>query len=249
MARRRRRLALHELELVAAAVAVVGVVAITRKRGVSARRGRLARNAGPDHERFDLPRPLRRVRPRLSVVQGGASEREDDPFDRLLVQLFDPDPRGGAFYQIRTGDTPETVARAVLQSVGRYTKANVLDYIHVFSSSRYNLDRYGSPSTSRSFDAAWLVPGIGQGLRAAFLPRNADALEAIAHRRLPRRTTDARTGEGTDPNADQLGVIWLPPVSADDLAQGRVTCAHRTWDDGSSSIEPPPAFFAHMVAA
>lgn len=208
-----------------------------------------ARNGAPRPavpRRNALPRPLVRVRPRLRVIEGGA---KPDPYDTLLQDLFHNDPRGGSFYQILPGDTPETIARAVLKATGRFTKQNVLDYIHCFSSSRHNLDRYGSRSTSSIYPSEWLVPSFGQGLRAAFLPRNDDALDAFTHRRLPKRTIDANSGAPLEPEAKRLGCIWLPPVSRDDLRNGIVTCGHQTYADGSSSIDPPPDFLAHLEAA
>lgn len=248
------RIRRDNVPIVAAAAVAIGIFTLTRVvTRIDAARRPQARNG------FVMPRPLRRTRPRLRVVEGGLQPpvqaetalvpvETRDPFHALLEKLFHADPEGGSFYALQAGDTPETVARAVLSRVGRFTKQNVIDYIHCVSSSRWNLDRYGSPSTSRTYPRDWLVPGFGKGLRAAFLPRNADALEAIAHGRLPPRTIDPRTGAPLS-DLEHLGVLWLPPVDPHALREGRVTCAHQSWSDGSSSIDPPPEFIAFMEAA
>jgi hypothetical protein len=247
------RIRKENVPIATAAAFVVGMFVVTQAIG---RVGRARRNGSATRRGFEMPRPVVRVRPKLRVVDGGAPEttalvparEEADPFHAMLVSLFDADPRGGAFYAIQEGDTPETIARAVLGRVGRFRKRDVVDYIHLMSSSSYNLERYGSPSTSNSYPSEWLVPVLAKGLRAAFLPRNADAIEAIGNRRLPTRVIDPRTGMANG-EGSSLAVLWLPPVSPDALREGTVTCSHRSWSDGSSSIDPPPEFFAFMEAA
>ncbi len=169
--------------------------------------------------------------------------------DQLLEELFATDPTGGSFYQVQDGDTPESIARAVLGSVGAYTERNVLDYVYCFSSSSWNLDLYGSPSTSRRYPRRYIVPGFGQGVRAAFLPRNADALALLGSGQLPHRTVDLKTGARTDADAAHHGVLWLPPVSPEQLRLGVVTCAPFSWPDGSSTINPHPELLELLEAA
>ncbi len=244
------RIRREHVPIATATAFVVGMFVVTRVLTKTQRNGS-ARSRG-----FEMPRPIVRVRPKLRVVDGGVEEstalvpvrEESDPFVAMLEALFDGMPTGGHFYAVDQGDTPETIARSVLASVGKFRKRDVLDYIHLMSSSRFNLDRYGSPSTSNTYPSEWLVPVVAKGLRAAFLPRNADAIAAIGNRRLPARAIDPRTGMSKG-DGDHLGVLWLPPVSPEALREGMVTCSHRSWSDGSSSIEPPPEFFAFMEAA
>jgi hypothetical protein len=64
-------------------------------------------------------------------------------------------------------------------------------------------------------------------------------------------TVDARTGAPASGDADfgAYGLLWLPPVSADALVVGEVTCAPFTWTDGSSTIDPPPELLALLRSA
>lgn len=246
------RIRRENVPIATATAFVLGVLVVTK---TLSRVGHARRNRDGQSRGFEMPRAVVRVRPKLRIVDGGAPEttalvpvQEIDPFVAMLESLFDADPRGGAFYAVCEGDTPETIARAVLSRVGKFRKRDIISYIHLMSSSSYNLDRYGSPSTSRSYPSEWLVPSFAKGLRAAFLPRNDDAIDAIGNRRLPARGIDPRTGVAKG-NGTSLGVLWLPPVSPDALREGTVTCSHRSWSDGSSSINPPPEFFAFMEAA
>lgn len=198
-------------------------------------------------------RPIATSRPPLRVVQGGRTpakpKRELDSFGELLALSVTPKPAGGFLYAIREGDTPETIARAVLGAEGTFTEQHVLDYVHLFSSSRFNLDRYGSRSTSKAYPKRWMVPYFGQGLRAAFLPRNADGLAALREQRLPKRTVDPDTGAPTD-QGEHLGLLWLPPVSGVALREeGLVTCAHRNWADGTATLEPNPDLLRRLEVA
>ncbi len=184
---------------------------------------------------------------------GDAPCVELDGLDALLECYFASEARPGNFYSVQPGDTPETIAREALASVGEPTKQALLDYIWCFSGGRYNLHRYGTRSTTRSrtgqsFSAQWVVPGIGKGLRGAFLPRNADAVELMARGLSVPRTIDEEAVRVVD-DATSLGTIWLPPVCADQLDEGIVTCAPYSYEDGSSALEPPPRLLYRLREA
>lgn len=181
------------------------------------------------------------------VVDG--SDEDDEPHLRiasLLDELLAEAPRNGHLYQIGRGDTVESIARAVLDDMGDgWTEQMLLDYIHCISSGPYNLGRYGTPSTTKSFPKKWLAPGIGRGLRVAFMPRNQDALALLRVGILPRMVVDPRTGapRGGDDNI-HYGLIWLPPIDPTDFAVGIISCAPYSWEDGSSTIDPDPELLA-----
>lgn len=175
-------------------------------------------------------------------------EVEQTRLDELLEQYFAIDSEPGNFYQVVATDTFEGVARAALKTViPNPTDAQILAYIHCISAGPYNLDKYGSPSTSKVFPQQWLVPGLGQGLRAAFLPRNADGVAAFGAGLMPVRTVDPKTARGITSDS-AYGLIWLPPVSAEDLeGAGVVTCAPFSYDDGSSTIDPDPELLSLLT--
>lgn len=173
-----------------------------------------------------------------------AHESLRERVDRLLQAFVSDEPRPGFFYQVQDGDTLPDVAAAALESVGDFTDEQLEQYIFCISSGpRWNVRKYSTPSTSKSFGNALLVPGLGRGIRVAFLPRNDDALDAMLEGRMPLMTVDARTGA---PIGDHgaFGLLWLPPVDAVELAAGEVTCAPFSWTDGSSTIDPPPELLA-----
>lgn len=198
----------------------------------------------------------------LPDLPGTVIELDDEPepepertaahasLEELLEHYFDAEETPGRFYTIQPGDTPETIARAVLSKlVERPTRQQILDYIHVFSSCSYNLDRYGSRSTSLSFPAKWCVPGLGLGLRAAFLPRNADAIDQMAAGLPVPRTVDDQ-GRPLDPEASSHGTVWLCPVDPERLRdEGVVTCEGFAYECGTSQLEPDPMLLHRLEAA
>ncbi len=227
---------------------------------VVARRRRVYYHATPRETPFAAPRDAaQRNRPsfsemvaRMPTVRGSvalAVAPEPSRLGELLEMHVSGEALPNKFYQVREGDTPVTIARAVLASVGRFDEAHVLDYVYCFTSAPFNLDRYGTPSTSRRFPARWRIPGFGRGLRGAFVPHNADALAAMHGGKLPARTVDERTGKPLDPEARELGLVWLPPVDPGRLAEGIVTCSGFSWPDGSSTLNPDPELMALLEAA
>lgn len=138
------------------------------------------------------------------------------------------------------------MAKSVLDEMGSpYERRHVFDYVHCMSSGpRWNLPLYGTPSTSRQFDKRHLVPGLGMGIRVAFLARNADALGLLLGGRLPAMTVDPKTGSAKSSDSSR-GLVWLPPAAIKD---GELTCED-PWSDGSTSLDPPPELFELTEAA
>ncbi len=178
----------------------------------------------------------------------GAAD-EPSELDVMLEHYFATDETPGRFYAVQPGDTPETIARAALTLIGstRPSRQQILDYIYCFTSATYNLDHYGSTSTSLSFPAKWKVPGLGLGLRAAFLPRNADAIDLMTHGLPVPRTVDEQ-GRPTNAEASSHGTIWLPPVDPERLPDGVVTCEGFSYTCGTSGLEPDPALLRLLEA-
>jgi hypothetical protein len=93
----------------------------------------------------------------------------------------------------------------------------------------------------------YLTDGIG--LAAAFLPRNANVLQYVANKQMPPRTILPNGNKIPNATGSSYGLFWFPPVSKDDLEQnGVVTCAPFNWDDGSSTIDPPPQLLNLLAA-
>jgi hypothetical protein len=157
----------------------------------------------------------------------------------LLSDLVSDEPVPRSLYRVQWDDTPKSVAARALAQVGPHTDRDVLEYIHAFSAGAYNLGQFGTPATSRAYPKQMLVPGLGLGLRVAFLPRNQDALEQMLAGQMPRIVVDPRTGKPASPHTS-YGLIWLPAVDPDALARGEVTCSGHEWPDGSSALDPDP---------
>ncbi len=191
------------------------------------------------------PRPATRQRVDARVIRlplPAIVPSEPTRFDRielLLSDLVSDDPRPRSLYRIQWDDTPKGVADRALAHAGPHTDRDVLEYIHVFSAGSYNLGQFGTPATSRTYPQRMLVPGLGLGLRVAFLPRNQDALEQMLTGQMPRIVVDPRTGKPASPHTS-YGLIWLPAVDPDALALGEVTCSGYEWPDGSSALDPDP---------
>ena len=204
---------------------------------------------------FLTRRRRRRLAPAPAPASLLAPEHEPAPeptrieaIETLLKQYVTDDPYPNRFYLVQFGDTPESVARAALKHFGDPTPAQVLDYVHCYSGCTHNLDNYGTPSLSRSFSKRLLVPGLGLGLRVAFLPRNADALGLMLGGLAPRMTVDRRTGAPAA-NSTSYGLLWLPPIDPEAFTQGEVTCSGYEWEDGTSGLEPPPKLFELLEEA
>ncbi len=200
---------------------------------VAASSGRRARRRNAAQAEPTPPRRLARARP----ADVAALRRRE-----LLGLHVAAEPRPCKFYQLQPGDTPYTVSRRALGSVGRHTAAHVLEYWRCVTSCQYNLGIWGGRSTTKRYPAELLAPGIGLGIRVAFLPRNEDALRAMAMGSHPQVCVDkdgAELGLG-----ESLGAPWLPHVDREALADGEVTCRTYSWGDGTSSLEPDPELIA-----
>ena len=196
----------------------------------------LASSRASEAQRRNLPR-----RPRPRALQRSRLA------ELLDVHVAD-EPLAGKFYQVRAPDSPEAVVRAALAGVGTYSDRQVLEYLYCVSSSPWNLDRYGTPSTSDRYPARYLVPGFGLGLRAAFLPRNAEALDMMRRGLVPPRTVDKRRARSQGDHT-AYGLLWMPPVCPEAMSMGEVTCAPFEWEDGSSTINPDPELLALLRSA
>jgi hypothetical protein len=196
----------------------------------------------------------RRRKPRrdTTVVVVEPAEPEpvvEPPFGRLamieelLDEFVSDTPRPGFFYQIRGADTLASVSRDALDSIGPHAKSARTSYMHCLQSGpNWNMRLYGTKSTTKSFPKENLVPGKGIGILVAFLPRNMDAHARMLRGELPTMTVDKKDGKPLSvpsPFVDR-GLVWFPPVDEESLAEGEPTCAPFSWDDGSSTIDPPP---------
>lgn len=174
-----------------------------------------------------------------------ARPANDPPLVGLLRALVSDEPQGACLYQVQWGDRPVVVVRKILASCGiaRPTRAQVDEYFHILAGGRYNSTLYGSASSSVTYPSRWLVPGLGLGLRAAWLPRNEDALDLYLRGQAPQCVIDRRTGCATSP-ATSRGMIWAPPV---ELLGREITTETHQWDDGSPVLDPPLAIMESIT--
>lgn len=157
-------------------------------------------------------------------------------------------PTPGKFYIVQKGDTMSDIARKALNSVvpsSGQDNQTLLQYIYCVSSGpNWNAEVYGSSGFSETYPAMYSVNGVG--LRAAFMPWNENARSRVLSKRMPKR--------GVSPGGTRIpgvgssyGMLWLPPVDIENLAEfGEPTCAPFNWGDGSSSIDPPPELLAML---
>ncbi len=66
---------------------------------------------------------------------------------------------------------------------------------------------------------------------------------------LPPRTVHVRTAKALHGEHVAFGLLWLPPVDPEQLAEGNVTCAPFSWEDGSSTIDPDPELLTLLEVA
>ena len=172
---------------------------------------------------------------------------EPDPVDilaeiqDLLNEFISDEPRPGFFYQIRKNDSLSKITRKALNTISSHSNQARLSYIHCLESGpQWNMRLYGTPTHSKTFPKYFLVPGKNTGVRVAFLPRNADAHALMLQGAEPDMTVDKTTAESLGGGNNSYGLLWLPPVDGDSLAAGDPTCAPFSWDDLSSTIDPPP---------
>ena len=70
--------------------------------------------------------------------------------------------------------------------------------------------------------------------------KHADNLSLIRSGSPLVRTIDSRGRTVSREQATSLPTLWIPLVSLEDLAQGSVTTGGYEYEDGSSTIVPPP---------
>ena len=158
----------------------------------------------------------------------------------LLREFISDEPRPGFFYQILKTDTFSKITKKALNSISAHTDQARLSYMYCLQSGpKWNMRLYGTPSTTKKFPKIYMVPGKNTGVRVAFMPRNADAHALMLQGFKPQMTVNKVTGAPLGGN-HSFGLLWLPPVDGDSLASGDPSCAPFTWDDDSSTIDPPP---------
>ncbi len=186
----------------------------------------------------DRPQRTRRARPTVRRARSrSASTVTESEIVETLRDLVADEPQGGRLYLVQWRDRPGAVFREALATCGicAASPMQVEAYAHLCGAGRWNRTLYGSRGTSRSFPAAWTVPGLGVGIRSAFLPRNQDALRALLAADRPLCVIDRNTGAAMSPSVS-YGLIWLPPV---ELQGWEITGAAFEWPDGSATLDPP----------
>lgn len=180
----------------------------------------------------------------ISEIDPPVPEPETPTIADVITDLLLPYPLPGRFYAIKKGDSLDQIARQALNNrlPGAGNKnANRMAYIKncINLSKKWNLPLYGSTSSSNLFPKAYFTNG--QGLRMAFFPYHAPALQFVLGGKIPPRQITPSGARIQGGNA--YGILWLPPVDDDALTQfDQVVCAGK-WDDGSPTSEPPPLFF------
>jgi hypothetical protein len=188
-------------------------------------------------------RTRRSKRPRLRARHKtrAADPRGSGDLTEILRDLVSDDPQGGRLYLVQWRDRASAIFRDALATCGiAATSAQIDAYAHLCAAGRWNRELYGSRGTSRTYPARWLCPGLGLGLRSAFLPRNQDALGFMLADRAPMCVIDRASGAAMSP-AVSYGLIWLPPV---DLVDHELTGQAYTWADGSGTLDPHPSIMA-----
>jgi hypothetical protein len=169
----------------------------------------------------------------LLFLPHASNPTKQEQVAEILRSLVSSKPEPGYFYQVQPDDTPMSVA---LQALGeKATTEDALDYLRSISSGpRWNMPLYSTPSTSKAYPDAFMVPGKRLGVRVAFLPRNQDALSLLLEGKKVSMSVDPISGDPKTPADTSLGLLWFPPVDE------TFSCAAYSWEDGSSSIDPPP---------
>lgn len=165
----------------------------------------------------------------------------------LLRELVRDEPEPGKLYQVQFRDRPATLARTILQrsaNIASPTAAQVDAYMHLLAAGRYNGSLYGSSSSSNTYPARWLVPGLGLGIRAAWLTRNLDALNRLLQQDPVSCVVDRRTGAAQTPHTS-YGLVWCPPV---ELVGTEITTEPFVYDDGASPLDPPSTILEAIAA-
>ncbi len=171
----------------------------------------------------------------------------------VISDLIKTYPLPGYFYQIKNGDTLESIVRSALNSaaagVGQSSKKR-LAYIKqcINKSAKWNLKLYGSSASSKAFPSYYLTDG--QGMLAAFLPRHQRAMPAILAGHYPKRAITPSGGKIAGLSENAWALLWLPPLDEDSLQKfGEPICAAGTWSDGSPMTDPPPQLLSLLKEA
>lgn len=203
---------------------------------------------GPD---FDGAAVCRWEEIRSVITELDIPQKPEDPIEVISDLILDY-PLPGHFYQVKKGDSLSSLVRQALNNfvagAGEKSQSR-LNYMKICMNTgeKWNKKLYGSTRTTNIFPAMYLTNGIG--LAAAFLPRNAHVLQAVANGKMPARTILPNGNKIAGADGSELGLLWFPPVAKEDLEQnGLVTCAPFTWDDGSSTIDPPPQLLNLLAA-
>ncbi len=211
----------------------------------------LLRTSSRSDAPVEAPQKKARKRPALSAMPPPDEDEDEDlaRIDELLFDLIKLSPSTGILYPIHKGDTMSNVIKRALDTVGPSTDRMRQEYAWGVVSGAYNRDTYGTPSTSKSYPSTYLAPGVGSGIRVAFLQRNEDAIVAMRSGQMPQMTVDPRTGAPQVKEERSRGLIWLPPVDADRFAEGIVTCESFMWENGASTIDIDPELRSYLEAA
>jgi hypothetical protein len=177
------------------------------------------------------------------VVEPAVDEERLADIEELLAKFISDTPRPGYFFQVGEDNDLLDLVREALDTVAPHTEAARFLYMYCLQSGpRWNMRLYGTPSTTLAFPKEYLVPGKNIGVRVAFLRRNEDAHALMLQGRMPVMVVDPVKGSViiADDYPNSYGLLWFPPVDAESLESGEPTCAPFSWDDGSSTIDPPP---------
>lgn len=157
----------------------------------------------------------------------------------VLAPLISDTPRPGRFFRLylnapNAAGNDGVLAQALnAVAPGQGGNGNRrLAYLELMTRG-WNADLYSVNHTTGGWGPAYNFGGIN--ISAAWLPRNANAVQAIASGQMPTRTIGldgSPLGGGSD-----FGLVWLPEIDEAALAQGAVVVKQR--EDGSDPFYPP----------
>ena len=153
----------------------------------------------PDDEIFGPPRP-----------DPDPDPDDDDAWLGTVDALVSPVPRPNAFYRIKTGDTASGIAGQAL--LGNNNGSNRVRLIKCMTRVSWNDTLYASTRHPASWGTLFDVNG--ENLSAAFLPRNASAVQFLAQKKMPPRTITASGGYVGQGPTGYFGLLWIPPFQA-----------------------------------
>lgn len=146
----------------------------------------------------------------------------DNEYLQAVDALISDVPKADRFYRISAGSpSASTAAGELLAAMGANTGSNRVRYIKCITQIPWNKLLYASTRTADTWGTMFDVDG--KNLSAAWLPRNAPAMQALARKEMPERTIAANgssAGEGS-----YYGLVWLPKPK---LVAGEVVCYPNT---------------------